>query len=109
MVDRVLGRILKRVLNVVEREVKIAAAVNADRSLYSLAQLFDLASDDLRLEFKFMIGVRTGYDVGSAIVRGQPQHFERLFESLRTIIHTRQDVAVDVDKIQINISSSCVA
>jgi hypothetical protein len=53
--------------------------------------------------------MRTSYDVGSATFDRQPQHFERLFESLRTIIHTRQDVAVDVDKIQINISSSCVA
>jgi hypothetical protein len=32
-----------------------------------------------------------------------------LFEGLRAIIHTRQDVAVDIDKIQMNISSSCVA
>src|ERR1700674_5496827 len=108
MVDGVLGRILQRVLNVIEREVKIAPAVDANRAVYSPPQFLDLAGDDLRLEFELIISMRTGYDVGSAIVHRQPQHFERLFQSLRAIIHTRQDVAVDVAKIQINIYSSCV-
>jgi hypothetical protein len=89
--------------------MKIASAVNADHAIYSLPQFFDLIGDHLGLEFEFMIGMRTGYDVGSAVVGGQPQHFDGLFESLWAIIHTRQDVAMDIDKIQMNISSSCVA
>jgi hypothetical protein len=89
--------------------VKIAAAVDADRSAYGLPQIFDPGGYNLGLEFEFVVGVRAGHDVGGAALRRQSQHFERLFESLRTIIHTRQDVAVDIDKIQINISSSCVA
>ena len=100
---------MQRVLNVIEREVKIAPAVDADRAIYSLSQFFNLGGDDLRLEFELMIGMRTGYDIRSSIFHRHPKHFDRLFQSLRAIIHTRQDVAVDIDKIQINISSSWVA
>src|SRR5207248_2742213 len=89
--------------------VMIAADVDADCAIHSLPQFLDLAGYDLRLEFEFKISVRTGHDIGSAAFRGHPQHFDRLFEGLRAIIHARQDVAVDIDKIQINISSSCVA
>jgi hypothetical protein len=109
VVDGVLGRVFERILNVIEREVKIAPGVDADGAVHGLAQFFNLAGDDLGLELEFMIRMRTGYDIGSSILRRQPQHFDRLFQSLRTIIHTWQDVAVDIDKIQINISSSCVA
>jgi hypothetical protein len=58
---------------------------------------------------EFEVGMGTSYDIGSPIPGRQPEHGHGLFQSLRAIIHAIQDVAVDVDKIQINISSSCVA
>ena len=109
MVDGVLGGVLQRVLNIIEREVKIAPGMDADRAIYGLSEFFNLSGDNLRLEFELMIGMRTGYDIRSSIFHRHPKHFDRLFQSLGAIIHTRQDVAVDVDKIQMNISSSCVA
>jgi hypothetical protein len=100
---------LQRVLNIIEREVKIAPGMDADGAIYRLPELFNLSGDNLRLEFEFMIGMRTGYDIGSSIFHSHPKHFDRLFERLGAIIQTGQDVAVDIYKIQMNISSSCVA
>jgi hypothetical protein len=100
---------LERVLNIIEREVKIAPGMDANRTIYRLPKLFNLSGDNLRLEFEFMIGVRTGYDIGSSVFHGHPKHFDRLFQRFGAIIQTRQDVAVDIYKIQMNISSSCVA
>jgi len=100
---------LQRVLNIIEREVKIAPGMDADRAIYRLSEFFNLSGDNLRLEFEFMIGMRTGYDIGSPIFHRHPKHFDRLFQCLGTIIQTGQDVAVDIYKIQMNISSSCVA
>src|SRR5262249_31811140 len=109
MVDRVLGGMPQRVLNVVVGEVEIAPCMDADRAIDGGAHLFQLGGDDLGLEFEFVIGVRAGYDVGSPAFDRQPQHGDRFFQSLRAIIHTGKDVAVDIDQIQINISSSWVA
>jgi hypothetical protein len=53
--------------------------------------------------------VRGGYDIARTRVRRDPQHFERLFQTFRAVIQSRKDMAVDIDKVQINISSSCVA
>ncbi len=106
VVDRVLGGMLERVLNVVVGKVEIAPCMDADRAIDGPAHLLQFGGDDVGLEFEFVIGVRAGYDVGSAAFHRQPQHGDRFFERLRAIIHTGKDVAVDIDQIQINISSS---
>ena len=81
----------------------------ANRAADCAAHLLHFGSDYVGLEFEFVIGVRAGYDVRSAAFDRQSQHGDRFFERLRAIIHTWKDVAVDIDQIQINISSSWVA
>ena len=109
MIDGVLGGVLQRILTIIERAVKIAPGMDADRAIYRPSKLFNLSSDNLWFKFEFMIGMRTGYDIGSSIFHRYPKHFDRLFQRLGAIIQTGKDVAVDIYKIQMNISSSCVA
>src|SRR6266446_2943477 len=109
MIDGVLGRILQRVLNVVVGKMKVAARVDPDYPGRGGAQLVQFGGYDFRVELELVIGVRAGDDVGRAAFGRQAQHFERLFERLGAIIQAWQDVAMHIDQVQINISSSCVA
>jgi len=98
----------QRVLNVIEGEVKIAAGMDADRVGYDPAQLFDLRCNQIGLELVLMVAMRTGDDIGSAALRGHTKHGDGLFQRLSSVVDAMQDMAVDVDKVQMNISSSCV-
>src|SRR5688572_27849730 len=83
--------------------------MDADCAMHALTQLLHFPGANLRLKLEFVIGVGAGDDIRGPIRGRHPQHFERLFQCLSAVIHTWQNVAVDIDAVQINISSSWVA
>ena len=95
------------VLDVVVGQVEVAAAMQHGRAAERGLELRDPLFDQFGPERIVKIRVRRGDDIGGAGRRRHPQHFEAFVERLRPIVHPIEDVAVNVD--QINISSSDVA
>ena len=96
-VDGVFARIAKRILDVFIREMKVATPVDMDALWRKGLNLRDSFAVQVGLKLEFAIRMRTGYDVGGACLCGQAQHFETVFDALRSVVDAVDDMTVDID------------
>ena len=99
MIDRVLGAVGQRVLNIFNREMKIAPAVDSRNGPGDTLQFGYFAIDPLRVEREPCVSVRCGYDIGGTGFSGDFQHGDGILERLRAIIESGQNMAMDIDHV----------
>ena len=104
LVDGVLGGVVDGVLDVVVGKVEIAPGPQLDFARHGRPQLFSPLPNDIGLEFVFEIGMRRGDNAAGTTVGRHFQHRHAILKGLGTVVHAPEDVAMDID--QINISSS---
>ena len=98
VVDGILPWVGQGILNILERQVEVAAAVDAGDGSGGILQFGDFPADQVRVEGELRIGVRRGDDVGGAGTGGQVQHGDGIFEGPGAVVEAGQDMAVDIDQ-----------
>ena len=102
--DGVFGGIGNGILNIVEGEVEVAAFMNAGMTTCGLGEFFHAQTDQVWLKGVLEIGMRGGDYIRRPGVGRHTQHRHAFLQAFGTVVQPIEDVAVDVD--QINISSS---
>ena len=97
VIDGVFGGIGQGVLNVLQTQMEIAAAVNAGQGTDGCLQFFDFPGDQLGLEGELVVGVGRGDDIGGAGFGRQAQHGDGLLDGVGAIVETPEDMAMDID------------
>jgi hypothetical protein len=100
----VLGGVGDGVLNIVVGEVEIAAFVDTGMAASDVGEFFDALTDEIRLEGVLKIGMWGGDYIRRPGSGRHLQHRHAFLQAFGTVVQPIEDVAVDVD--QINISSS---
>ena len=73
--------------------------MDPNSSVRQAAQIREPPLNYLWLEREFIIGMRSRDDIRRAGVSGNGQHSNALLQGLRAIVHSRQDMAMNVDQI----------
>jgi hypothetical protein len=79
--------------------MEIAAPMYFDAFSRSLLHLSDLASNGFRIVWVPVVRVRSGHDVGSTGFGCHPQHRQRFFQAVRSIVQARQNMAMNIDQL----------
>lgn len=102
--DGVLAGIRDGVLNIVEGEVEIATLMDTGMTARSLGEFLHTLADEIRLECVLQVGMRGGDNIRRPGIGRHAQHRHAFLQGFGTVVQPIEDVAVDID--QINISSS---
>src|ERR1035441_1709702 len=83
-------------LDVLEAQVELAAAVDAERNADGGLQLLDALGDEGGAVGEFEVGVRSGDDVRGAGLGGETEHGEGVVQGGGAIVQAPEDVGMDV-------------
>src|SRR5581483_362051 len=90
-VDGVAGGMSDGVLDIVEAQMKIAAAMDAGTAAGGAAQLADAFVDDGLVVPVAVIGMRGSDDIGGAARGGELEHADRILQRAGAVIESPED------------------
>ena len=79
--------------------MEIAAQSQPRRVARQDPEIFKIAGQVLPVVLKSFVGMRRSYNVFNAIVRRHAAHLQGHVPGLGTVVHLRQNVAMDIDHV----------